>query len=416
MNFLDRLQALLEGVGMAFDAIWQNKVRAALTILGIAVGVFVVTAMSAAVHGINAGVQQSLAAAGPTTFFVTKWPIALNSCNGSADSCPWRHNAPLTIDDANSIARQPGILGVIAHTSSSASFKYADRQLPGANIDAYTPGWTDVDGGTIEPGRSFTERENHDADRVVIINDAMVEKLFLDGDALGKNVSVNGMPFRVIGIYHAVANIFDSGNKPKAIIPFETARRRLNVGVRWLDLTVKPRDGVRQDVAIDQAIATLRTKRMLMPAEENTFFISTQEKVMELYDKIVGAFFLVMITLSAIGLMVGGIGVVAIMMISVTERTREIGVRKALGATRGTILWQFLVEAATLTLVGAVIGLIVGGLLTWAIRSFSPIQASIPPWAIIAALVTSAFTGIIFGLFPAARAAKLDPVEALRYE
>jgi len=372
--------------------------------------------MSAAVHGINAGVQQSLAAAGPTTFFVTKWPIALNSCNGSADSCPWRHNAPLTIDDANSIARQPGILGVIAHTSSSASFKYADRQLPGANIDAYTPGWTDVDGGTIEPGRSFTERENHDADRVVIINDAMVEKLFLDGDALGKNVSVNGMPFRVIGIYHAVANIFDSGNKPKAIIPFETARRRLNVGVRWLDLTVKPRDGVRQDVAIDQAIATLRTKRMLMPAEENTFFISTQEKVMELYDKIVGAFFLVMITLSAIGLMVGGIGVVAIMMISVTERTREIGVRKALGATRGTILWQFLVEAATLTLVGAVIGLIVGGLLTWAIRSFSPIQASIPPWAIIAALVTSAFTGIIFGLFPAARAAKLDPVEALRYE
>lgn len=137
---------------------------------------------------------------------------------------------------------------------------------------------------------------------------------------------------------------------------------------------------------------------------------------MELYDKIVGAFFLVMITLSAIGLMVGGIGVVAIMMISVTERTREIGVRKALGATRGTILWQFLVEAATLTLVGAVIGLIVGGALTWAIRSFTPIQASIPPWAIIAALVTSAFTGIIFGLFPAARAAKLDPVEALRYE
>lgn len=416
MNFVNRLNALAEGVMIAFDAIRQNKVRASLTILGIAVGVFVVTAMSAAVHGINSGVEKSLSAAGPTTFFISKWPMAINSCNGSADSCPWRHNAPLTISEATAIGRQPGILGVTAHTSSSAAFKYADRLIPGANIDVYTPGWADLDGGTIDPGRNFTQRENSDADRVVIINTAMVDQLFPGGNAIGKSVSVNGMPFRVIGIYHPVASIFDSGDKPKAIVPFETARRRLNVNMRWIEFSVKPRDGVPQDVAMDQAIATLRTKRMLKPAEDNTFFVYGQEKMMEIYNQIVGAFFLVMITLSAIGLMVGGIGVVAIMMISVTERTREIGVRKALGATRGTILWQFLVEAATLTLVGAVIGLLVGGLLTWVIRAFSPIDASIPPLAIVAALVTSAFTGILFGLLPAARASKLDPVEALRYE
>jgi putative ABC transport system permease protein len=417
MNFWSRLHGLAEGVLIALDAIRANKVRAGLTILGIAVGVFVVTAMSAAVHGINAGVEQSLAAAGPTTFFITKWPMAMNSCNGSADSCPWRRNAPLTIEEAQRIARQPSIKGVIAHINTSASFKYRDKTLPGAGIDAYTPGWTEVDGGTIDPGRSFTAREDADADQVVIINAEMKRQLFGDdGEAIGKEVMVSGKPFRVIGIYTSMGNIFDNGNKPRAIIPFETARRRLSASVRWLDLTVKPKDGVQQDVAIDEAIAALRTKRMLKPSQENTFFVSTQEKVLELYNKIVGAFFLVMIALSAIGLMVGGVGVVAIMMISVTERTREIGVRKALGATRGTIMWQFLVEAATLTLIGAVIGLIVGGLLTWLVRSISPIQAAIPPLAIVAALATSALTGVLFGLLPAAKASKLDPVEALRYE
>ena len=167
---------------------------------------------------------------------------------------------------------------------------------------------------------------------------------------------------------------------------------------------------------MDEVIAELRTVRGLKPAQENTFFVNTQEKLMELYNQVVGVFLLVMIVLSAIGLMVGGVGVVAIMMISVTERTREIGVRKALGATKATILWQFLVEAATLTLVGAVAGLAVGAVLTWMIRAFTPIQASIPPLAVVAALGASALTGIAFGMLPAARAAGLDPVEALRYE
>jgi putative ABC transport system permease protein len=416
MTLASRLHSLAEGVFIAFDAIRANRVRAGLTILAIAVGVFVVTAMSAAVHGINAGVEQSIAAAGPTTFYITRWPIAINSCNGSADSCPWRRNAPLTVDDARAIERQPSIRGVISHIGNSAAFKYKDRSLPGAGFDAYTPGWIDIDAGTIDPGRSFTEGENADAAQVVVINDAMRRTLFHDDPALGKSVQVNGQPFRVIGIYHPSGNIFDSGNKPKAIVPFETARRRLNTNLRWMDITVKPRDGVPQTTSLDEAIAALRTRRMLKPAEDNTFFVTTQDKVLDLYNKVIGAFFLVMIVLSAIGLMVGGVGVVAIMMISVTERTREIGVRKALGATRRTILWQFLVEAATLTMVGAVIGLGVGGLLTWAIRSLSPIKASIPPLAILIALGVSAFTGILFGLLPAARASRLDPVEALRYE
>jgi len=416
MRFLTQLQALGEGVVIAFEAIRANKVRAGLTVLGIAVGVFVVTAMSAAVHGINAGVEQSLAAAGPTTFFVSKWPAEINNCDGSANSCPWIHYPPLTTEDVQAIARRPQIRGVVAHAGGSAPFKYHDRNLPGVSYDAYTSGWTDVDGGEISPGRSFTQGEDANAAQVVIINDKLKQEFFGDADALDKEIQIANKPFRVIGVYHSSGNVFDSGNTPKAILPMETARRRLNLNTWWMDLTVKPREGVPQDEAMDAAIAALRTRRALRPARENTFFVYTQEKILELYNKIVGMFFLVMLTLSSIGLLVGGVGVVAIMMISVTERTREIGVRKALGATRGTILWQFLVEAATLTTIGAVIGLVGGGALTMLIRHATPIQASIPPLAIVAALVTSAFTGILFGLLPAARAAKLDPVEALRYE
>jgi putative ABC transport system permease protein len=412
----NKLHALGEGVLIALDAIRTNKVRAGLTILGIAVGVFVVTAMSAGVHGINSGVEKSMAAAGPTTFYVTRWPVGINGCDGSADSCPWRHHKSLTIHEATMIAELPSIKGVIAHVGTGAEIKYHDHDLPSVNVDAYTPGWTEVDGGDISPGRSFTEHENANAEQVIIVNDVMASSLFDNGDAVGKTVAVNGKPFVVIGLYHPLANFFNESNKPGAIVPFETARRKLQMGVRWLDLTVKPRDGVAQDVAMDEVTSALRTERRLRPAAEDTWFLYGQDKLMDLYNSTVQIFFIVVISLSAIGLLVGGVGVVAIMMISVTERTREIGVRKALGATKGVILWQFLVEAATLTMIGASTGLIIGGGLAWTIRKFTPIDATIPPMAIVAALLTSAFTGIVFGLLPAYRASQLDPVEALRYE
>jgi putative ABC transport system permease protein len=416
MRLRDRFFVLFEGVVIAFDAIRANKVRAGLTILGIAVGVFVVTVMSAAVHGINAGVERSIAAAGPTTFFITKWPAQLNSCNGSADSCPWRRNPPLTLDEARRIGELPTVDNVTAHTGSSASVKYADRELPSVGLDAYTPDWLEVVGGDIAPGRNFTAAENNAAAAVVVINDKLAERLFLGGEAVGKEIRVNGEAFLVIGVFHQIANAFDSGDKGKLVMPFETARRRLNVGVRWMDLTVKPRPGVPRDAAMDEVLTLLRGERRLRPSAENNFFISTPEKIQELYNKVVGVFFIVMIVLSAVGLIVGGVGVVAIMMISVTERTREIGVRKALGATRATIMWQFLVEAVTLTGIGAAVGFVVGWLAALGIRSATPIEASIPPLAILAAVVASVLTGVLFGLFPAARAARLDPVEALRYE
>jgi putative ABC transport system permease protein len=416
MNFLNRFYTLFEGVVIAFDSIRTNKVRAGLTILGIAVGVFVVTVMSAAVHGINEGVSSSIAAAGPTTFFITKWPAEITSCNGSADSCPWRRNKPVTLANAADIRRLPSIAGVTAHVSSSTPIKYVDRELSGVSVDAYSTEWFDVSGGEIAPGRNFTAEEYNVGAPVILVNGKIVEKLFLGGDAVGKEVHLGNEVFRVIGVYEPVANVFDSGDRGKIVMPITTAQRKLNVSLAWMDLTIKPRDGVKRELAMDETIATLRTIRHLRPSAINDFFISTPEKILELYNKIVGVFFLVMTVLSAIGLLVGGVGVIAIMMISVTERTKEIGVRKALGATRLTILWQFLVEAATLTTIGAVAGLVVGGLLTILIRTTTPIQASIQPVAVFAALGAAAFAGVVFGMLPAIRAAGLDPVVALRHE
>jgi putative ABC transport system permease protein len=243
----------------------------------------------------------------------------------------------------------------------------------------------------------------------------MAERLFGDGDPMGKTIMIRESPFDVIGIYETGGSFMGEGERPRAIVSLTAGRRYLNANTDWTDITVKPR-GDNRDATIDDVTATLRAMRGLRPGQPNDFAIITQDKLFETWNQLTGVFFLVMFVLSAVGLIVGGVGVVAIMMISVTERTREIGVRKAMGATRRVILWQFLVEATTLTAIGAVTGLVFGWMISTLIRSATPIATSVPPGAIVAALLASCLTGIMFGMLPATKAARLDPVEALRYE
>ena len=408
---------LLEGVTIALDSIRANRVRAALTILGVAVGVFVVVVISAAIHGINASVARDFERSGPTTFVLNRFPISFENCDGSDEVCKWLHNPKITFADAKAIDALPSVRAAEAVLSMGREVRYMDRDLSSTQVIGATANWTIIDhAGDLYPGRSFTEGEETNGSNVVVVNDEMATKLFGDSDPLDKMINISNVPFRVIGVYHYAASFLAGGNRPRAIVPFESACRSLRAYCASISISIMPRDEVTRDDAMDDVTALMRARRRLRPAQDNNFAFITQDQLMNTYNKIFGMFFLVMIALSSVGLIVGGVGVVAIMMISVTERTREIGVRKALGATRMTILWQFLVEAVTLTAIGAMIGLMFGAIVSMILRNATPIQASIPPFAIVAALGASAFTGIVFGMLPAMRAAKLDPVDALRYE
>jgi putative ABC transport system permease protein len=230
-------------------------------------------------------------------------------------------------------------------------------------------------------------------------------------------VRIAGEPFTVVGVYRETPNMFSSAEGAMWVrVPPTTAIERLEADEEWMSLLVVTAPTASQEQAMDEVTVALRTSRGLRPIEENDFALIRQEAFMNLFNQITGAFFLVMLVLSSIGLMVGGVGVVAIMMISVTERTREIGVRKALGATRREILWQFLIESVTVTVVGGLIGLAVGGGGALLLSGLTPVPAAVPLWSVAAAIAMSAITGIGFGVYPANRAARMDPVEALRHE
>ena len=412
-----RLFGMREGVTIALDSIRANKVRAGLTILGIAVGVFVVVVISAAIHGINESVAKDFESAGPTTFFVSRFPISFEACDGTENTCKYRRNPALSLADVSAIDQLPSVrtAGAVIQTQRNAS--YRDKRITGVNVVGYTSNWQQIDGGgDLYPGRNFTSNEAQAGDRVVIVNEEMAKQLFGESDPIDKVVTLGDEPFHVLGVYHYKASFLGGGDSPKAIIPIETARKHLSASFNDMGVSVIPGAEFTRAQTIDDVIASMRGRHALRPGADNNFAIITQDQLFEIYNKVFGAFFLVMVVLSGVGLIVGGVGVIAIMMISVTERTREIGVRKALGATRGTILWQFLVEAVTLTGIGAVIGLVLGAIVSFAIKSMTPIAASVPPLAIVAALLSSGLTGVLFGLLPAAKAAKLDPVTALRYE
>ena len=416
MSVSSTISGTVEGVGIALESIRANKLRAGLTILGVSVGVFVVVAIGAMITGINGAVTRDIAAAGPNTFYVTRAPISFEACDGSEDTCRWRRNPRLTVDEAASFRSLPSIRAVITQINTNATARYRGSFLSSVGVQAFSADWLLIDGGTIVNGRSWTDAEDKAGAKVVVVNKNLAKQLFGDSDPIGKQVVIGDVPFDVIGAYDKPLNPLGNDNDPVAYMPMQASITALNAQTRWVNIAVRPRDEVTRDAAIDEVTASLRGKRRLRPAAENNFAIITQDKILETYNKIVGTFFIVMLSLSAVGLLVGGVGVVAIMMISVTERTREIGVRMALGATAGLILWQFLVEAATLTGIGGAIGLALGALVAFIVKSNFPIPAEIPLMSVVAAIGGSILTGVLFGIIPAFRAARLDPVVALRYE
>lgn len=418
---MNQLLLIFEGVGMALDAIRTNKVRAALTIAGVAIGVFVVVAMGAVVSGIRESFQKDLDEIGATTFIVQRRGSGINACDGTDEKCPDRRNPPISFSEWEMIRRLPGVQDVVGVLGGAGNFAYKNVRLDGVGYDAYSPEWPQVDASDIYPGRNFTRTEYDAGQPVVLVNDTLKTQLFGESEPIGKQIMISGRQFTVIGIYHPKAGFLKSlegkgPDTPRAIVPLQAAVRTLDAFRGSLTLLVRPFPTAQQSQVMDEVLAAMRARRGLKPGARGNFYLVEQDRIKETFDQLFGAIFAVGLALSAVALLVGGVGVVAIMMISVTERTREIGVRKALGATAGTIRWQFLVEAATLTSIGALIGLAIGAVLAWVIRTNSSIPASLPVSIVATALVASAITGVAFGMLPAIRASKLDPVEALRHE
>ncbi len=408
---------LFEGVGIALDSLRANKVRAALTILGVAIGVMVVIAMASAITGVNRSVAAQIETLGPKTFFVFRYfQAGIHVSDGSDEMSPWRRNPWLTVEEAEMLRGVPGLRSVTWRENTSSPVSAGGVNLSSIQVQGFSPDWILTQGGEIIEGRNFTQLEYAANSRVAVINDKLAQTLWPGLDPVGRRFKVAGQFFEVVGLYAEPSSLFGDSETPMVTIPHSTFTKVADYWKGWMMFAVIPEPELTVAEAQDRVTAALRSSRALKPGQDNNFSLVSQDKLLDSFNSITSGFFLVMLALSSVGLMVGGVGVVAIMMISVTERTREIGVRKALGATRREIMLQFLVEAATLTLVGGLAGMALGGLIAWGVNRWTPIPAAVPLWSVVVAVVASTITGIAFGMYPASKASKLDPVEALRYE
>jgi putative ABC transport system permease protein len=414
MILTERIQSNIQ---IALDTLRANKLRSALTILGVVIGVSTVMTMAAIVQGIQEQIVRTIEIAGPTTFYVVK---VFSQTPVNPDRLPkWIRVRPDLVEaEAQRIKELPEVSYAAIWAQSQGRLSYEAQRTQNLIIMGADDRYQEIQGGELLDGRWFTPAELASGSNVVVLDENAARKLFARESALDKQIRVGGRPAKVIGLYAQPGNIFSPpGQDIGAIVPYAMLDHEFTVDkTNALYIPVKPRKGVTTANAQEAVTIALREMRRLRPADKNNFDLITQDQILDTFNKITGIFFKVMIVLSSVGLLVGGIGVMAIMMVSVTSRTREIGIRKALGATRREILFQFLVEAATLTgfggILGIVIGLTFGRLATLAMN----IDADVPLGLTLVAVAVSVSIGLIFGMLPAQRAAKLDPIDALRYE
>jgi len=408
---------LRENVGIAFDALRTSKLRSALTILGVVIGVSTVMSMAAIVRGIQRQIVRTIEIAGPTTFYVVK---VYSQTPLNPDALPkWVRIRPdLTKREADRIADLPEISYGAIWAQVFARLEYKGQRSQPTQTFGADDRFTEIQGGDLASGRWFTRAELASGANVAVVQENAARRLFGRENPVGKSIRLGGRPVEIIGLYVPPENIFaPQGTETGAIVPYLLLDQQFTIDKTSSQyIAVKPRPGVTVEQAQEAVTVLMRELRRLRPADKNTFDMITQDQILDIFEKLTGAFFLVMIVLSSVALMVGGIGVMAIMMVSVTDRTREIGVRKALGATRGDIMLQFLIEAATLTGIGGAIGIALGLGMGGLVTRLMNVDAAPPVTLTAIAVTVSIGIGVVFGLLPARRASLLDPVEALRYE
>ena len=405
-----------EGVSIALDSIRANKLRSFLTILGVVIGVSTVMTIASMVQGIRTQIFNAIETAGPTAFYVVRF---FSQTPLNPDRLPYevRIRPVVQTTDADAIRRVPEIGYSAMWVQLFQRMEYQGERTGGLAIFGADSRYMEIQGGTLLRGRFFTRGEQKGS-LVMVIEADVAERLFGRVDPMDRSVRIGDKPVRIVGIYQKPGNIFEPpGQEIGGVIPFEAARQNFRYDeTNSLFIAVKPRTGVPVAEAQDLVTVALRQARNLRPGTPNTFDMITQDQILEVVGNFTSYFFVAMVALSSIALLVGGIGVMAIMMVSVTDRTKEIGLRKALGATRREILWQFLVEAATLTLIGGLFGIVLGLAAGELLKHGLDLQSGVPLWSAALACAVSIGIGLAFGLYPANRAARMDPVEALRHE
>ncbi len=410
-------QSSTENLKQAMDTLRAHKMRSALTVFGVVLGVSVIMLVSALITGFDEQIQENIKQFGADTAFVSRWDQGPHNQNRPLEE---RLRKPLTLEDAGALKEScPAIKNVTVfltwwekpHTVRTKSGEVAAIDFRGVQ-----PNFGQVyANAAVLAGRFIGEGDDIHREKVVMLGENVAPVLFPEGDPVGKDVLIDGSDFRVIGVVEKPKGGFGMGDEDRRVlIPYNTFRK-VYPGAYENQIRFQAYPNM-LDQAVDQATEVLRRRRNVAYDAKDSFAIRTAQQEVEQFHSIVGMVALAAIVLSSVGLLIGGVGVMNIMLVSVTERTREIGIRKAIGAKSKDITWQFLLEAMTLTGAGGVIALVLVNGLVLLIRVTLEWKGSVPAWAVIAGLVVSVGVGLFFGVWPAMKAAKLDPVEALRYE
>ncbi|MBN2010822.1 ABC transporter permease [candidate division KSB1 bacterium] len=402
---------LWEGIKIALVALRANKMRSFLTTLGVVIGITTVIAIHSIIMGLNDAFYTSISSLGSDTLYIQKFAWASRD-----DWIKAMHRKDITMTEVDAIKEHATLVKAVAPTvDANRTLKFGSEKLKNCNVIGTTEAYTITSNSMPEYGRPISELDSDHNRAVCVIGAEIAEKLFKNVNPIGRRMSIGLNKFRVIGVLEKRGSLLGYNLDTEVIIPLGVFQK-LYGSRRWITIQVKVSDPQRIDEAKDELTGILRRVRKVPPAAENDFAINQQDMIANFYKGLTTALYAVAFGVGAISLLVGGIGVMNIMLVSVTERTREIGIRKALGARHRDILWQFLVESIMVTMVGGIIGILIGFGLSKLIASSTFLKASISPVSIMIGLAFIGIVGISFGIFPARKAARLDPIEALRYE